>query len=60
MMIVIITFDLHSIHIYTHTKIVFTLFALYVVLLVLFVSISSTVIFVGKVSNSTSIYICIL
>ena len=50
-----IRFTFYS-HLYIQKKIVFTLFALYVFLLVLFVSIISTVIFVGKVRNSTSIY----
>ena len=45
MIILRIIFDSHFIYIYTK-KIVFTLFALYVFLLV----------FVGKFSNSTSIY----
>ena len=54
MIILRIIFDSHFIH--TRKKIVFTLFALYVFLLVLFVSIISTVIFVGKFSNSTYIY----
>ena len=52
---VYIRFTFYS-HLYTQKKIVFTLFALYVFLLVLFVSIISTVIFVGTFSNSTSIY----
>ena len=57
MIILRIIFDSHLIYIYTHEKnSIFTLFALYVFLLVLFVSIISTVIFVGKFSNSTSIY----
>ena len=51
MIILIIIFDSH---LYTRKQIVFTLFALF---LVLFVSFIRTVIFVGKVSNSTSIYV---
>ena len=56
MIILRFIFDSHFIYIYTHTKIVLTLFALYVFLLVLFVSIISTVIFVGEFSNTTYIY----
>ena len=56
MIILIIIFDSHFIHIYKKKKNSIHIICTICILLVLFVSIISTVIFVGKVSNSTFIY----